>query len=309
MKKLLFGILFSLLVLAGCTNKNTSVKYDVAISSDSERIAYSTYGAGETSLIFIHGWSCDSRYWQKQLSTFSKHYQVITIDLAGHGDSSLGRLDYTMISFARDIKAVIEKDNITQAILIGHSMGGGVMTEAARLMPKKVIAIIGIDTLHNVAEKLPQKILDEMVGPFKVDFKNAMRAFVSPMLPEGTDKELTSWIKEDMSSAPQEVALSAFRNYMGQYVTNEASQVLENITVPVVSINARLWPTSADDNKKHIKNYKLFYIEETGHFPMLEKPDEFNKLLTEALEYLKTEINDDTSSKESATNNKSKVSE
>ena len=286
MKKLLVGTLLSLLVLAGCTNKNSFVKRDIAISSDSERIAYSTYGAGETSIIFIHGWSCDSRYWQKQLSTFSKHYQVITIDLAGHGNSSLGRLDYTMISFARDVKAVIEKDNITQAILIGHSMGGGVMAEAARLMPEKVIAIIGIDTLHNVAEEIPQKIIDDMTEPFEVDFQNAMRAFVSPMLPEGTDKELTSWVKEDMSLAPNEVALSAFRNYMGQYVNNEASRVFENITVPVVSINARLWPTSPDDNRKHIKNYKLFYIEKTGHFPMLEKPEEFNNLLTEALEYL-----------------------
>ena len=115
MKKLLVGTLLSLLVLAACTNKNSSVKHDIAISSDSERIAYNTYGAGETSLIFIHGWSCDSRYWQKQLSTFSKHYQVITIDLAGHGNSSLGRLDYTMLSFANDVKAVIEKAGIPAA--------------------------------------------------------------------------------------------------------------------------------------------------------------------------------------------------
>ena len=291
MKRLLLGIVLSLLVLAGCASKNTFVKYDVAISSDSERIAYSTYGAGETSLIFIHGWSCDSRYWQKQLSTFSKNYQVITIDLAGHGNSSLGRLDYTMISFAKDVKAVIEKDNINQAILIGHSMGGGVMAEVACLMPKKVVAIIGIDTLQNVAEELPQKNLDEMAEPFEVDFQNAIQAFVLPMFPEGTDGELISWVKEDMSSAPQEVALSAFRNYMGQYVNGEASEVFKNITIPVVSINARLWPTNPDANRKHIQTYNLFYIEDTGHFPMIEKPKEFNMILTEALEYIKAKYN------------------
>jgi len=289
MKRLLLGILLSLFVLTGCTRKNTSVKHDVAISSDSERIAYSTYGAGDTSLVFIHGWSCDSRYWQEQLSTFSKNYQVITIDLAGHGNSSLGRLDYTMISFAKDVKAVIEKDNINQAILIGHSMGGGVMAEVARLMPKKVVAIIGIDTLHNVAEELPQKILDEVAEPFRVDFQNAMQAFVLPMFPEGTDEKLISWVKEDMSSAPQEVALSAFRNYMGQYVNGEAIEVFKNINIPVVSINARLWPTNIDANRKHIQTYNLFYIEDTGHFPMLEKPKEFNRFLTEALEYIEAQ--------------------
>jgi len=56
-------------------------------------------------------------------------------------------------------------------------------------------------------------------------------------------------------------------------------------------INARLWPTSPDDNRKHIKNYKLFYIEETGHFPMPQKPEKFNTLLTEAIKYIEAENN------------------
>ena len=289
MKRNILVILFSLFVLVGCTSENTYVKHGVAISSDSERIAYSAYGTGETPLIFIHGWSCDSRYWQKQLSVFSKNYQVIAIDLAGHGNSSIDRFDYTMLSFAKDVKAVIEKEKISKAILIGHSMGGSVIAEAARLMPKKVYGIIGIDTLQNVSEKLAQKALDEMVKPFEIDFKNAAQGFVVTMFHEGTDKTLINWIIEDMSSAPKKAALSAFRNYMGQYVSGEAAQVFENITTPVVSINARIWPTSPDDNRKHIKNYKLFYIEETGHFPMLERPEKFNRLLMSAIKYIEVD--------------------
>jgi len=61
---------------------------------------------------------------------------------------------------------------------------------------------------------------------------------------------------------------------------------LESLTVPVVSINARLWPTSIEDNRKIIKNYELIYIENTGHFPMLEKPDIFNTLLRQAIKYI-----------------------
>ena len=295
MKNILLAVLCSLAMLLGCANEDVYFKHDLAISSDSERIAYSAYGTGETSLIFIHGWSCDSRYWQKQLSVFSQDYQVIAIDLAGHGNSSLDRLDYTMLSFAKDIKAVIDKEKMTQAILIGHSMGGGVIAEAAQLMPKKVSGIIGVDTLQNVAEKIPQNVLDEMVEPFKVDFKNAAKSFISTMLPKGTDEKLINWIKEDMSSAPKDIALSAFLNYTGQYVSGEAAQVFKNITVPVVSINARLWPTNPDDNRKYIKIYKLYYIEETGHFPMLEKPKKFNAVLAEAIKYIENkETNKDT---------------
>lgn len=78
-------------------------------------------------------------------------------------------------------------------------------------------------------------------------------------------------------------ALSAFRNYLSQYVTGEAAVVFKDITIPVLSINARLWPTAPDENRKHIKDYQLIYIEGTGHFPMLEKPEEFNMLLKKAI--------------------------
>ena len=293
MKKIILGILLSFSILLGCTNDNAFVKHDVAISSDSERIAYNVYGTGKTSLIFIHGWSCDSRYWKNQTSVFSKDYQVITVDLAGHGNSSSNRIDYTMLSFAKDIKAVIDREKINRAILIGHSMGGGVIAKASQLMPKEIISIIGIDTFQNVSEKLPQKALDEMIKPFENNFVNAAQSFVLTMFPKETDKELIRWIKEDMSSAPKSIALSAFSNYLGQYVNSEATQVFESITDPVVSINARLWPTNPEDNRKLIKNYKLFYIEETGHFPMMERPKEFNKLLNEALKHIKAKNNKD----------------
>ena len=291
MKKCFLTIICSVIILLGCSNKSVLIRHDVAVSKDSARIAYNVYGSGRTSLIFIHGWSCDSRYWKNQTSVFSKDYQVITIDIAGHGNSSFSRIEYTMLSFAEDIKAVIDRENINRAILIGHSMGGSIIAEASRLMPKEIISIIGVDTYQNVDEKLSPKAYNEMIEPFENNFVNAAQGFVLPMLPEETDKKLIHWIKEDMSSAPKNIALSSFRNYIRQYVNGEASFVFEKINIPIVSINARLWPTNPVANRKHMKNYKLFYIEETGHFPMLEKPEKFNMLLMEAIKYIEGEIN------------------
>ncbi len=47
---------------------DSTVQYGIAISHDGEQIAYGTSGSGETALIFIHGWSLDSRLWQNQVS-------------------------------------------------------------------------------------------------------------------------------------------------------------------------------------------------------------------------------------------------
>ena len=283
MKKQILFLLIPFLLLSGCADNQRSLRHDVALSFDAERIAYDVVGKGNTALMFIHGWSCDGRYWQNQIPVFSKEYLVINIDLAGHGHSSFNRSEFSMLSFAKDVKAIVDKENINRAILIGHSMGGGVIAEAARLMPEKVVGIVGVDTLQNVAERTPQSVIDEMIKPFEADFTSAAQNFVSVMFPQGTDEQLVNWVKEDMSSAPKAIALSAFRNYLGQYADGEAVTVFQNISIPVISINARLWPTAAEENRKHIHNYQLFYIEKTGHFPMLEKPEEFNMLLKKAL--------------------------
>ncbi|PLX89353.1 MAG: alpha/beta hydrolase [Desulfuromonas sp.] len=291
MKNQMLFVLISFLLFVGCSTNQPSLRHDVAVSFDAERIAYDVVGRGETTLVFIHGWSCDGRYWQKQIPAFANDYRVVTVDLAGHGHSSSGRAEFSMLSFANDVKAIMDNEDIDRAILIGHSMGGGVIAEAARLMPEKVVGIVGIDTLQNVAKRTPQRVIDDIVTSFQTDFKSAVQDFVVSMFPKGSDPQLINWVKEDMSSAPKDVALSAFRNYLGQYVSGEAAFVFKDIAVPVVSINARLWPTAPEENKRYIKNYQLIYIDETGHFPMLERPEKFNVLLEKALTVIESETN------------------
>ncbi|WP_194435678.1 alpha/beta fold hydrolase [Vibrio fluminensis] len=262
---------------------NTAIRYGAAIANDGERIAYSVTEGGETALIFIHGWSLDSRLWQNQIGYFTKKYKVITMDLAGHGNSSFNREEFTMLSFANDIKAVIEKEKLDSVILVGHSMAGGVIAEAAKLMPNKVIGIIGVDTSQNVGIELSQADLDLMTKPFEDNFHDGMTAFVKGALPPDVDEKLLYWVTEDMASAPPTIAINQFRHYLGQYVSGEASRVYESVNVPVVLVNARLWPTNSEENSKHIKDYSIYYIEDSGHFPMLEKPNEFNETLMEAI--------------------------
>ena len=54
-------------------------------SPDGTEISYSYYGKGKELILFVHGWSCDKTYWDNQVEYFRKDYQVVTIDLGGHG--------------------------------------------------------------------------------------------------------------------------------------------------------------------------------------------------------------------------------
>lgn len=259
-----------------------------ALSKDGTPIFYEVRGSGETTLVFVHGWSCDARYWRMQLPVFSNKYRVITLDLAGHGHSGSTRSQYTMRAFGEDVRAVTEATGSENVILIGHSMGGSVIAEAARLMPKRVKGLVGIDTLGNIEYPMTSEEFEQMAAPMKEDFQIGSRQFVKAMILPSTDSTLGEWILSDISSAPPFVALSAMEAMMSQYITGEAAKIFDEIRVPVISVNADLWPIDYEANRRHMHAYDAIVLKGADHFLMMNRPIEFNWALEQAIQTILT---------------------
>lgn len=261
---------------------------DSAISADGVPISYQVQGDGSPALVFIHGWCCDRSYWDAQVEHFSKNHKVVAIDLAGHGDSGIERAHWTTAAFGNDVAAVIEKLGLDQVVLIGHSMGGFVMIEAAHQMPDRIIGLVGIDTLTDLEDRWTQEQFDEFIAAFKSNFTKATDKFVRTMFPPSADPDLVEQIAADMSSAPSEVGVGAMEG-MFAYFNNDMEKALQEIQIPVVCINSDLWETNVEANKKYIASYELLLMPGLGHFIMMEDPETFNQLLTEAVEKFKAE--------------------
>ena len=255
----------------------------IVLSQDGTPISYEIAGTGETTLVFVHGWSCDSRYWRAQVPHFSKQYRVITLDLAGHGHSGFSRGRYSMRAFGEDVRAVTEGTDSRRVILIGHSMGGAVIAEAARLMPGRVIGLIGVDTLENIEHPLKREGMEKMIAPLEKDFRTESRKFVAAMIYPDTDPHLREWILADMSAAPPAVALSAVKEMMTQYVTGEEAKIFDRMRIPVVTVNGDLWPVNYEGNRRHMLAYQAIALKKAGHFLMLTRPDDFNQALEKAI--------------------------
>ncbi|MCP3927155.1 MAG: alpha/beta hydrolase [Desulfobacterales bacterium] len=255
----------------------------VVSSKDGTQISYEVYGTGELTLMFVHGWSCDARYWRKQVFHFSRNHRVVTLDLAGHGHSGMSRKKYTMSAFGEDVRAVAEAVKSRRIILIGHSMGGSVIAEAARLMPKRVIGLIGIDTLENIEYPLTHKQLDQMITPLRKDFRAGSRQFVKSMILPATDPKISNWILSDMSAAPPAVALSAMNEYLSQYVTGESAKIFEKIRIPVITVNGDQWPINYKANRRHMFSFDAIVLKKADHFLMMNRAEEFNKALDRAI--------------------------
>jgi len=255
----------------------------VVTSKDGNQISYETYGSGEPTLVFVHGWSCDARYWRAQVPYFSKKNRVVVLDLAGHGHSGATRSQYTMKAFGEDVRTVTEATGSRSVILIGHSMGGSVIAEAARLMPNKVLGLIGVDTLENIEYPMTREELNQLIAPLEKDFQTGSRQFVKEMISPRTDPLIREWILSDISSASPTVALSAMKEMMSQYITGEATKIFDEIRVPVITVKGDLWPVNYEANRRHMFSFDAIVLKDTDHFLMLDKAEEFNTALEKAI--------------------------
>lgn len=255
---------------------------EFVVTADNVRIHYTDQGAGEPTLVFVHGWSCDGTYWGAQVPEFAKTHRVITVDLAGHGVSSANRATYTMDLFGEDVVTVLKALDLKDVILVGHSMGGAVIVEAALLAPDRVAGLIGVENFQNINLSLPESAIVNFMAPFRANFHDSVEEWVSGMFVAGPGTELARAVSADMASAPEDVALGAMAEMMSWYGSAPIKR-MRKLAVPLMSINVDIPATDVEALKGIIPAYQCRVMAKHGHFLMREDPEGFNKLLAETL--------------------------
>jgi pimeloyl-ACP methyl ester carboxylesterase len=256
------------------------------VSVDGSRIAYEIAGGGLKALVFVHGWSCNRTYFDAQFAEFAADHRVVRLDLAGHGTSGVDRSDYSISSFGADVAAVAKFLELDSIILIGHSMGGDVILEAAKLLPGRVDGLIWIDTYKSLPINRSEEELETIIAPFREDFRDTTQRSVRAMFPEGTDPVLVSRVAGDMSSAPPEVAVSALESAL-RYA-HEVPAALEMLGLPVFAIN----PDNPPTDEEFLRRYGVepVNMHGVGHFLMMEDPGRFNTVLRQTLQRICTDL-------------------
>ena len=277
----LLWLMASVASMAGDPSPAQAAQGRVA-SADGVAIAYEALGAGAPALVFVHGWSCDRTYWKGQLEPLGRRYHVVAIDLAGHGESGTNRQAWTMAAFGADVAAVVERLGLERVILVGHSMGADVVAEAARRLRGRVAGLVWIDAYRKLDAPPTAERIEAFVAPFRADFTERTRAFVRGLFPATADKSLVEWIAADMSSAPKEIALAAMVSVFSNI--GEMPATLAELKLPTIAFNADHPPTDVESLKRH--GVEVVLMSGVGHFPMMEDPARFNRVLGSVVEKL-----------------------
>jgi pimeloyl-ACP methyl ester carboxylesterase len=255
---------------------------DKVPSVDGVPIHYLVQGKGKPALVFIHGWSADLSYWEKQLAHFKETQTVVALDLAGHGDSGIERKDWTVEAFSKDVEAVVKDLDLDSVILIGHSLGGLVMIEAALRMHECIRGLTGVDTLVDFEMSLPQDEIDEWIEAFRSDFVHSTEEYVRSLFPKQADPDLVEKVIADMVAAPPKVGIGTLKGFF-DYYKYRLRKAAQKIKVPLICINSYMHPPEVETNRKYIPSFKAKIMTGVGHFPMVEDPETLNRLLGEAI--------------------------
>jgi pimeloyl-ACP methyl ester carboxylesterase len=251
-----------------------------ALSIDGVPIRYDVAGSGEPTLVLVHGWAFDRHLWDEQAPRLAARHRVVTLDLAGHGESGRQRAQWTLAAFGEDVKAVVSAVAATQVVLVGHSMGGPVVLEAARRMPERVRGLVLVDILLDVEERTPAEEVDSFARQLEADYETTVTQMCEGYLfVPGTPAAVRERVLAHAKAIPADLSSALLRESWSY----DPLPALREIHVPVRAVNADKFPTSLEANRRHMPGYDAVIVEGTAHYLMLEDPARFGRALDQAL--------------------------
>jgi pimeloyl-ACP methyl ester carboxylesterase len=229
------------------------------------------------TLVFVHGAGGCGLQWNYQTVFFRRlGYPVLAIDLPGHGHAkgyAYGPGKRTMTDYANVLETTLRDRKISQAVLIGHSMGGGVVLTEVLRNPYIGIALVLVST----GAKL--RVRPDLLTVLRDHPEKAPVPIVEASYPVSTHPSVLRRAEKQVREVDPEVLLGDFLASDNFDVRNQ----LKNIAIPTLIIagaDDELTPVRYSEYlHAHVAQSRLAIIENAGHMVMLEQPKAFNQVI------------------------------
>jgi pimeloyl-ACP methyl ester carboxylesterase len=275
-------ILVATIAVQGEDAMKVKIERKTCPAPDGVTIVYSAAGAGDPALVFIHGGLANRGFWDGQLKEFASRHRTIALDLPGHGESGSDRKKWGIPEFGADVKAVVDAERAGRVIIFGNSLGGPVAVEAALLLPGRVLGVVGVDTFQLIDYTITEEEARDRARLFETDYAGALKQMVGMLFHKDADPALVAEAEKRMTGTPPAAAREIFLSMAGY----DGGAAARRLTAPLRAINGDLYPTDVAANRKVKADFDAFVMTHMGHYPMLERPEEFNRRVAETIALL-----------------------
>ena len=261
------------------------------------KLHYVDWGnGGKPLLILVHGGRDHCRNWDWVALEFRQHYHVIAPDLRGHGDSdwAVGS-PYAMIDYVVDLAQLISALGKQPLVLIGHSLGGGVVLQYTGVFPRMVERVVSIEGLGPPSTMISQAPAHERMSSWVAAMQSLARRNVREY---GSIEEALSRMRAENPHLSPEQARHLtihgtrrnengsyswkFDNYVRasspyQFNLKDAEEIWSCIECPTLLIRGtESWTTDweKDGRTRAFRNAKVVTINDAGHWVHHDRLDD-----------------------------------
>lgn len=256
---------------------------------DGVKLNYQVAGRGKP-LLFLHGWSMCSRVWKYQAESLSSDFQVICLDLPGHGLSETppGACDLTTL--ARDVARFIEGLRLQQVVLIGWSLAASLCLRlvASHALPVDALVLVDGTPSFMMRDDFPYGLspaaIRRMLKLIDADFPRALNEFHGLLLSEqdrehGAGDEVWDLLTNRGYLPRRDVA----RGLLAALAREDLREVIPAVGIPALLMHGdedRICPCGASQYmQEHLERGEMVTFSGAGHAPFLTRAGCFNRAL------------------------------
>ena len=270
------------------------------IQADKAKLYYQRFGTGTPILVLHGGPGLDQSYLQPQMLELAKQHEVIFYDQRGSGkslDTTMEPAYYNLTQFTKDVEVVRQQLGIDKFVLMGHSFGGLLAMSYAIKYPEHVSKLVLVDTTPADVTGIMAAVqeITKRTEPFKEEIYPLSNYHELEKLDAAQiaalHRKLFSVYMHDPKDADKLSLVMSVESARSGFKVNELFYrslfinlfpQLKKLQVPTLIIHGThdivpMW--TVEQIHKAISNSQLKVIENSGHFPYIEKPDEFFKLI------------------------------
>lgn len=246
-------------------------------------------GNGTPPIVLVHGFACAHSDWAAQIAHLSPRHRVIAVDLRGHGESGGGPDECSIERYGADVAEVMRALDLHSAIVVGHSLGCRVVTEAALQAPDRVAGVVFVDG-SQFAPGMAEPLREAFAAPD--GFVTLTGKWFSEMFTAKSDPAVAAAVVQRAQRLPRAIGEKMMLDLL-RYDVTRFSTSLSDLRVPLFAIQATYSnerrerrPLSQGQNtpfldmlRSRIPSVRTEIITETGHFPQIDEAAQVNALL------------------------------